>query len=263
MQVSRASAETESAVKTQMRLLLQAADRFDDGDELEALNMAVRLRVLLDHKPPKSHAGLAQVGVLDSLGFADTAGDVIRENPISQSRLTLMRMSFDAGQATKYVPRFNDFGEPPPGRVPLQWQIHRRVRGLPDPRPGGRGREFSDWWTQVVIRAADGNEFSRSGVVLGVANKDGGAHLDRRLRAEFHALTRENSLGWTHSAGSDDRPLGSPVPASIRQIAWELHLTILEGAPHLLPESSEFLMPPDRFPDHSARGAEDGTPAPR
>ena len=89
-----------------------------------------------------------------------------------------MRMSFDAGQATEYVPRFNDFGELPLGRVPLQWQIHRRVRGLPDPRPGGRGREFADWWTQVVIRAADGNEFSRSGLVLGVANQDG-AHLDR------------------------------------------------------------------------------------
>ena len=76
-------------------------------------------------------------------------------------------------------------------------------------------------------------------------------------------MTRENSLGLTYSAGSDDRPLGSPVPASIRQIAWELHLTILEGAPYLLPEGSELLMPADRFPDHSARGAEDGTPAPR
>lgn len=246
MRVELTPAETEESVKVQIKLLLEAAERFDRGDLDEALNLAIRLRVLLHHNPKRnSHAGLAQLGLLDMLGFADTAGDLILENPVPDSRLTYMTVDFE--NHPRHIPRFNDFAEPLLIRTPLQWQISRRVRGLSDPRPGGRGRDFQDWWSQRIIRVSDQQMFTRQGLVTSVANQDGGGHIDPKIRAEFHALTRGNSLGWSGDIGHGTKALQSPVPASIRQISWELHLTLVEQADHLLPADPRFRTPPDSF----------------
>lgn len=62
-----------------------------------------------------------------------------------------------------------------------------------------------------------------------VGNEDGGAHVDPGLSETYHALTRENAMGWRfQAAGTDDDGvpfLNGPVLASIRQIAWELEHT--------------------------------------
>ncbi len=79
--------------------------------------------------------------------------------------------------------------------------------------------------------------------MLGVANKDGGAHVDATLDAAYEALSRANSMGFGQTVGDEPGTVGlsfsfegprrvgdpdatplanDPVLASVRQIAHEL-----------------------------------------
>ena len=96
----------------------------------------------------------------------------------------------------------------------------------------GRMSGFRTWWRTDVTRDARDELWSREGHVIVVANQDGGAHVDPRLDERYHALTRENAMGWRFhraGAGPDNEGLpflNSPVLASIRQIAWEVEWTL-------------------------------------
>ncbi|HWX88337.1 MAG TPA: SEC-C metal-binding domain-containing protein, partial [Solirubrobacteraceae bacterium] len=118
--------------------------------------------------------------------------------------LCVVRMRFDTGQ-TEYRAALHD---PAPDR------LHPPVG-------------FDDWWTRVVLRDQQGNGFSRADLVLALANKDGGAHIDTALNEKYRELTRENSLGFTQ--GPDQPIANSIVHASVRHIAGELVETIENG----------------------------------
>jgi hypothetical protein len=79
----------------------------------------------------------------------------------------------------------------------------------------------------AVIEDSAGRHFSRRDLVLAVANKDGGAHVDPQLDDSYVALSRMNSIGfaWIGPNGVSE-PLDSPVPASVRQIAYEVAQTL-------------------------------------
>lgn len=106
---------------------------------------------------------------------------------------------------------------------------------------------FLAWWKAVVFKDQRGNRFSRKDIVLTVANQDGGAHVDPELDEDYDALSKKNTLGWTFKSGDAEIPWPSnPVPASIRQIAHEVLVT-LEAAELVAPmqnasESSETVM---------------------
>jgi hypothetical protein len=138
---------------------------------------------------------------------------------------------------------------PPLGDLPLE-RIHPAA-------------SFVDWWSDTVLTDADGNAFCRRNIVLWVANKDGGAHVDDALPAAYAALTRDNSIGMTQCdapepnsaalgfgltvaagglvrARTDGDPLENSLAlAHVRQIAWELsdtvrrHLVLDVGAPYV------------------------------
>lgn len=73
---------------------------------------------------------------------------------------------------------------------------------------------------------ADRKGFSRADLILTVSNKEGGAHIDPDIPEEWYGLTRENSMGWERFWGPIVISAGSPVPASVRQISYELRETI-------------------------------------
>ncbi len=80
------------------------------------------------------------------------------------------------------------------------------------------------WWTQVVYVYGAINATRRS-LVLGAANKDGGAHVDTKLNPEYEALMRTGERGWFHySPTSDDRfqPVTYEHFLYIRQMGFEL-----------------------------------------
>jgi hypothetical protein len=95
-----------------------------------------------------------------------------------------------------------------------------------------------------IITDSAGADFTRKDLVLALANQDGGAHVDPALNEAYEALSQSNSLGWMagvpSGAGDADTssvPMGSPVPANVRQIAWELERSLIDQ----LGEPLEFL----------------------
>ncbi len=123
--------------------------------------------------------------------------------------------------------------------------------GLKRTGPGGAGRyvpvgdnpspdrirppvNFDDWWTRPY--QIDPDHFTRRDIVLHVANKEGGAHVDRKLDQLYADLTRTNFAGWKYSVndGVEADFDGNVALANLRQIAHEVHRSIREQLPHAL-----------------------------
>ncbi len=162
--------------------------------------MAVGLRVLL-HQTKQSKSLLQQLGLRDK-AFRDRAGAVDPRNLLTENRLCMIAVGDGAG----YLPILSEG----PGR--LRWP------------------PFEYWWNSTVIRDRNRVSFSRRELVLHVANTVDGAHADECLDPSYKALSRRNSLAWMYGDGADTRPLPSPMPASIQQIAHEVLVTLREKA---------------------------------
>ncbi|RZK47970.1 MAG: hypothetical protein EOO99_11825 [Pedobacter sp.] len=86
---------------------------------------------------------------------------------------------------------------------------------------------FDNWWnSQKVIIDSNKNNFTRRKIILSVVNKDGGAHYDGYLDQVYYNLTRLDTSGWIKTNSKNEITYLNPVPATIRQIAFELIKTL-------------------------------------
>ncbi len=116
---------------------------------------------------------------------------------------------------------------------PHRFQALRRVRAQAQPvsagairtREGGhidRGSRipFDHWWTNPVVKDADGAEYSRKDLVLALASSD---LTDPEVEAAYAALAGSESLGWVVRRDTAATGLErNPVMASVRQIGFEV-----------------------------------------
>lgn len=251
--VPRPEGETLQHTKTQFGFLAGSCAAFDTGHTAEAQRIATHLRILL-YKKGTNKALLGQYGVPDKLRLFDSAGayDLDSYSPFS---LVGVHMDVTPGQlvhAVSYIPNFGDAER----HQPALWaQIRALMEGRKLPRGAGFHLPIGEWWEQPVMRDAEGRTFSREKLVSYLANTDGGAHVDPGLPEDYHALSRLNSAA-VHAGASGTSfalafgealsveyvrdnnmaftELGSPVPASVRQIAWELMRSIRGQFPELL-----------------------------
>ena len=199
------TAELEEQLRNQLDFLRASAEAFDSGSTAEAARLATVIRVLV-HDTRSSHSLLSQLGLKDSIRFVNTAPDL---DGIITPLLTRMELWTDG--STKFQPRLDDLFFTPT-EVP-----------------------FDDWWNATVISDEDGVEFSRRHLVLAMANKEGGAHVDPELEPEYAALSRSGSLGWVIVDAAGERPmLENPIPSSVRQIAAEVELTLVGQVPGIV-----------------------------
>jgi hypothetical protein len=200
MKVSQTRLDLEKQMSEQIGFLEKSARLFDDGDYAEAKRLAASLRVLL-HETKNSKSLLGQLELLDS-DFIDTAGDLNPRNMLTECPLLHMRI----GAEPDFAPTLGNVPIPP---TPLKFPV---------------------WWGKPVFRDDQRKTFSRKDIVLSVANQDGGAHVDPGLDEPYHRLSRENSLAWTMGTQEGRRPAKNPVPASIRQITYEVLQSIARPA---------------------------------
>jgi hypothetical protein len=208
----RTHAELLAQLDDQIYFIDSAAQRFDDGKAIEAKLLAVHIRVLL-HQTDSSHALINQLKLQDELTWVDTAGVPDPRNLISTPGLTMVMMTAEPEGTAKHVPKLGNFA-PAPMRTRDGQMIERGSR-IP----------FDEWWTNPVIKDADGAEYTRKQLILALANQEGGAHVDRQVKAAYAALVDSNSLGWVVSGGTATAPEpleGNVVLTSVRQIAWEV-----------------------------------------
>ncbi|ROZ49405.1 hypothetical protein EEB13_05645 [Rhodococcus sp. WS3] len=188
----------------QFLFLKNSCATYDGGFEAEAKRIAVVIRTLV-HDTKNSRSLLYQMKIKSVLQWNDTAHDIKPHNIAATTGLTSMGLGLDGSIA--FLPR-----------------VGERLRSAPSLRTVS----FDDWWTRHVIKDANGNLFSRRDLVLALANKDGGAHIDR-LQASTFALAHENSTGWIRMSDSGaTNPMPSPIFPSVRTIAEELGTTIAD-----------------------------------
>lgn len=207
-------AELLTHLREQVEFLRTSATLFDEGRQSEAKRLATAIRILV-HDTDNSKSLLGLLGVKTTLSFLDTS---LPPNTADQIHmhcgLVTILMAFGGPGASKYRPPLDDLSEPRAGR----------------PRPS-----FDDWWTAPVLTDNGNNSFARKDLVLGLAHKDGGAHVDPELENAYAALSRGNSLGWHfYDEGGHLLLSESPVLANVRQIAFELESTLLDQLPDLL-----------------------------
>lgn len=196
--------DLENDLSEQLQFIASSASAFDQGELSESKRIALVIRVLV-HDTSASHSLLAQLGIKDSLAWADSAPVIDNDPNIVGRSPGLTSMGLGAGGIT-FSARHMDSIE--------QSNTTRYV-------------SFSDWWERPVILDSNNAEFSRKELVLALVNKDGGAHLDR-LNEKTHALVHGNSAGFVRidTAGGTSEPIPTPIYASVRTVAEELLLTL-------------------------------------
>ncbi len=197
--------ELLNRLREQVQALQSSARAFDEGAEWEAKRLAVSIRVLV-HDTKYSSSLLRQLRLKERLQFYEIAAPDPPGNLASYHGLVGVR--FGAGGASYYA-RLDDGPPYPTKRSP-----------------------FTDWWTRFVFRDAHAPQFTRKELVLALANKEGGVHVDPELDEEYIRLSRENSLRWYFSVADErcDWP-NDPVPHSVRHVAHELLKTLHEQVP--------------------------------
>ena len=193
----------KSHYREQLDFLSSSCGAFDRGRPHEAKRIATTLRVLL-HDTKRSHSLLRQLGWKDELRLPDTAGEVDPANLTPTHNLLMMRIQTDTDGQTSFdwVPFLDD-----------------------SPRPV-RQLLFADWWDMIVVKDANGEEFSRSDLVLALANQEGGAHIDPKSRQRIQALKRCETIGFSlivdHGDHFDElRLTKDPLLPCVRQIGHE------------------------------------------
>jgi hypothetical protein len=178
----------------QLGFLWRSCDAYDRGHLDEAVRIATVIRVLI-HDTPASTSLLRHLNGCNVL-LSSTVVTMPGPTPVFMTSMGRLR-------ATSTVTTRNANTDPTAIEIQLP---------------------ASAWWTQVVYIYGRIHA-TRKSLVLGAANKDGGAHVDTKLNPEYEALMLTGERGWFHySPTSDDRfqPVTNEHFLYIRQMGFEL-----------------------------------------
>jgi hypothetical protein len=204
----RSDSELIAYLGEQVRFLENSAAAFDDGFESEAKRLATTMRVLL-HDTVQSHSVLEQLGVKTQIAYRDTADPINPRNLMDTPGLVIMELKSGGGS---YVPPLDHLVSPSRLKPPV---------------------DFRTWWFGDVSKFR-GMTLTRDNFVLVAANKEGGAHVDRRLDKRYERFL-EVAKDWVYVETDADDKVVSETPferdlflASVRQIAHEVLTTFDE-----------------------------------
>jgi hypothetical protein len=201
--------ELQQHLKDTIQALELSSRSFDAGFEGEAKRLAAAIRVLV-HDTASSKSLLGQLGQ-KSIQFYETSVPRKPRNIMPYSGLIATSLT---PEGAKYVALLDML---PPDAAP-------------------RWVSFDEWWNRVIFVDQKGSETSRKDLILAIANKDGGAHVDPILDEKYADLSRRNSLAWRTSGPRGDAPLESPEKAAVRQITHEILKSLNPTMPMMEPK---------------------------
>lgn len=191
--ISRTQDDLDLLFREQLDFLKLSCASFDNGFEGEIKRLAIAVRVLV-HDTTASTSLLTLTNKKNAK-FLDTAEPYDDRNELSHSSLVEICMTTIGVKPRAFL---DDINHP-------NWI------------------DFDAWWNGIVFVDSQKNEFSRKDIVLHLANKDGGAHVDQEIDERYHNLRNKNSLGWITTYGDGRQIAGEDhVPPTMRQIAHEL-----------------------------------------
>ncbi len=189
---------------------------YDNGSHGEAKRLATVVRVLV-HDTGRSKSLLKQLGKKDLKYYASPAPTIPSYEGFGCPLIYLRIAPTRSCSSLLYHPKLDDFS----------------------PEEEWRRLEFDEWWKEVVLVDRDGNEFSREALILPMANKDGGGHVDFKLGEPYARLSRKGSAGLlvldlkNFPARGTRIPSYGPEYACVRQVTHEILKTIEEQLPGL------------------------------
>jgi hypothetical protein len=191
-------------LRIQFNLLQTACTGYDNGNKVEAINIAMRLRVLFHDSKPRSTSLLEQLGVKDKFRIDDTAFIETKGNVLPYCGLVGLLM-------------VGDFGE---FWAPLDEGDQSRYE---------KGKvNFEFWWQQAVVNNKAGLYLTRKQLIRNICDKEGGAHIER---ASVDYETLKNDPGYKYFT-SRNIITGWEL-ASTRQIGYEVERALIEFFPDI------------------------------
>lgn len=193
----QSNSELQNHLQDQLSFLKSSADQFDAGNTAEAKRLAVTIRVLV-HDTPRS-TSLLQILDLKKGTYYHShiqASELDPENQAGNSSLIGIVLRED--KPAEYVALLDE----------------TRMNPV----------TFDTWWEQPIVQDVQRQQLSRKQLVLAMANKDGGAHIDPVLDIPAYVeISRHGTLGYV---GGN---LKQPERAIVRQIAHELLRALIPG----------------------------------
>ena len=151
-------------LKKQLGFLERSCASYDAGHKDEAIRITTTIRAFIHNT--KSSTSLLKHLNATTINLLSTTPEPSAQTA-SFIGLGMMRIG---GGKSEYFPQLGD-GPPVNQSVPV-----------------------SKWWDQIVM-VLNGQRISRRDIVLAAANRDGGAHVDSKLTAEYEASAKDGAVG--------------------------------------------------------------------
>lgn len=206
--VNRPISNIEEKYKRHLSFLNRSAEAYDHGHVDEDIRLAQSIRVLF-HQTKTSHSIVSQLGMDPRL--IDSSCQLTPGNTLGQ--MPLVQTGYGDAQGNKFF-------------APLSKSD--RKNSIP----------FENWWNQLVFTKEGDLTFSRKRLILQMANKEGGSHVDPKLTPDFVAI-QKYSLGFNFF-NEDNSANGNDVTSvTIRQITHEVLASLVDGY-EKTPDKSNF-----------------------
>jgi hypothetical protein len=209
--------ELEVELKEQIEGFRLAAKTYDEGTLWAAKDLSSYIHKLLHDAPSgRTTSLLKQVGLKAKLRLLSslvvppsaTGGKIVA----AQATPLLITRISDSGSV--YVPAFDDH--------PLADQY--------------RWLQFNRWWEERVFHPLSAFDLSRKNLIFTMRDQDGGGHVDPtisnadyvKFKKDGDPLFRQIDRGVVFGEGAVGEPVANGLPATIRQIAWELDQSLIK-----------------------------------
>lgn len=217
---ARPYSELLTKLQSQFGFLERSCASFDAGNEDEGEQLAHRVRLLL-HDTDRARSLLHQLGVKAALRYTDTSIHHERETRHLGGGLHAATVTAHAGL--------------------VGWRTTESGSWTYSPSLEPKGDRinppaaFDQWWRRPFLKDTEGRSITRKSVVLDVANKDGGSHVDPVIPEALRLLSSGSSLPFqTSSEDGSSEAIGGFVMATTRQIAFELMDTLQRDLPNFI-----------------------------
>ena len=185
--ISRNQEELKEHIVEQKGLLENAVSRFYAGDMVESLNIATRIRIFVH----ESHSSVPLLKQID------------------RDYLKLQILDKESGAAERAAAKARVLGK----QTFCSVGFRIGSRGTLSPVSDLSGHELTtleSWWLRpsLIFPHEDGTNqiFTRRGIVLTLAEKDGGVHVDPSLPEYYNDLIKKSPIR-VHFAGQEMEPI--------------------------------------------------------
>lgn len=197
--------DLKEQLNNQIKLLNKNINDYDSGFNESAITISTICRIIL-HDTNNSKSLLTNLNIKKDLKFVTGINSYMPSNMVPFSKNVGIKNTIkkDTSQLTYY------------SITPKYKQIFNTI-----------SVDFDLWWNEIILRDSDHNLYTRKQIVLFVANKYGGAHIDNKIPDYFYNLEKNNKMGWKAIINNKTYPAeNSPLFPLLRTIGFDLLLSL-------------------------------------